>query len=303
MAQNDHNLFWLKASITIDPILEEPVSDFLTGVMGAGVEQTVDTNGSALCLNVYFKDQSPDEQSCLNLQNKLSAHLTELADIFHVDPPQITWKTIQDQDWSSNWKVHFKPFAITPGLVIAPTWEHYTANAKEQVIIMDPGMAFGTGHHATTSLSLEFIRNILSTHKQIRILDVGTGTGILGMGAALSGAEHVLGIDNDPEAVRIATDNVLLNKLNCKMEVSGTPLQQIQEHFNLIVANIVHDVLITMTKDFNKLLKTEGSLVLSGLLHGEQEENILHLYQNNGFLFEDRAQQNEWVALHLRKSG
>ena len=299
---DDSTPYWLKAQIKIDPTLEEAVVDFLVGVMGAGVEQAVDTGDPDLCLNVYLEDQSPDEQSQQQLQNKLETYLIEMAEIFQVKQPQISWEILEDQDWSNNWKVHFKPFEITPGLVIAPTWEKYTAEQGEQVIVMDPGMAFGTGHHATTSLSLDFIRQILSTNRESRVLDVGTGTGILGMGAALFGAARVLGIDNDPEAVRVATENVLLNNLNLTMEVAGTPLQEIQERFSLIVANIIHDVLITMSRDFNKLLKKNGNLVLSGILHGEQEENILRLFKKSGFTFEGRAQQEEWAALHFRKT-
>lgn len=302
MAKDGNAPYWLKAQVKMNPVLEEAVVDFLVGVMGAGVEQAVDTGGPDLYFNVYLQDQSPDEQSQKQLQHKIESYLTEMAGIYQVEQPRINWELLEDQDWSSNWKVHFKPFVITPGLVIAPTWEQYTAEKEEQVIVMDPGMAFGTGHHATTSLSLDFIRKILSKNRGSSVLDVGTGTGILGMGAALFGAERVLGIDNDPEAVRAATENVLLNSLNSTMEVALTPLQNIQENFSLIVANIIHDVLLTMNRDFNKLLKENGNLVLSGILHGEQEENILRVFEKNGFICESRAQLAEWAALHLRKT-
>ncbi len=310
MAQNEstpesapeNTPYWLKAHVKIQPIMEAAVLDFLVGVMGAGVEQAVDTDEPDLCLNVFLEEKSPGEQSRQDLQNKIERHLTELANIFQVKPPQISWDLLENQDWSSSWKVHFKPFAITPGLVIAPTWEKYTAEKGEEVIVMDPGMAFGTGHHATTSLSLDYIRQILSTNGKSSVLDVGTGTGILGMGAALFGATRVLGIDNDAEAVRVAIENVLLNNLSSTMEVALTPLQEIEERFSLVVANIIHDVLITMNSDFNKLLEKNGSLVLSGILHGEQEQNILKLFEKSGFTLEGRAQQEEWAALHLRKT-
>ncbi len=120
---------------------------------------------------------------------------------------------IDEEDWGKNWKDHFKPFTIVPGLVIAPTWEEYQPAAGEAVITMDPGMAFGTGHHATTSLSLELIRRTLVENGGQRLLDVGTGTGILGMAALLFGAKDVLGLDNDPEAVSAAEENVRRNSL------------------------------------------------------------------------------------------
>lgn len=302
MKQQNKSTFWLKAHVEIDPILEDAAIDYLVGVMGASVEQSVDMDGSALYLNVYLEEKNPDTQAQQTLQDKLEGHLGELAAIFQVEAPKISWERIKDQDWSSNWKVHFKPFAITEGLVIAPTWEEYTATADEQVIVMDPGMAFGTGHHATTSLTLDFIRQILATDKEQRVLDVGTGTGILGMGAALFGAVRVLGIDNDPEAVRAATENVTLNSLDSVMEVSLNPLQQIDERFDLIVANIIHDALITMTLAFNTLLVNGGNLVLSGILHGEQEKNIIRVFTDCGFTFAEKKQQEEWAALHFTKS-
>ncbi|MCF8055067.1 MAG: 50S ribosomal protein L11 methyltransferase [Desulfocapsa sp.] len=302
MPQHDKTPYWLKAHIEMHPILEEAAVDFLVGVMGAGVEQSVDTPGAEICLNVYLKEKSPDEQSRHELQHKLEAQFHELASIFQVAAPQISWEQIEDQDWSNNWKVHFKPFVITPGLVIAPTWEEYTAGEGELVIVMDPGMAFGTGHHATTSLSLHLISRILADDTKGSVLDVGCGTGILGMGAALFGATHVLGIDNDPEAVRAAKENVTLNNLNPVMEVALTPLQDLEGPFDLIVANIIHDVLLTMADDLWRLSKNGGSLVLSGILHGEQEASIICSFEKTGFSFVDSEQKEEWAALHFTKN-
>jgi len=302
MQPQKNNLFWLKARIETDPIMEDAIIDYLVGVMGASVEQSVDANHPSLCLNAYLKENTPDSETQYTLQNKLKAHLAELAAIFQVEKPKISWEQLEDQDWSSNWKAHFKPFTITTGLVIAPTWEKYSAAKDEKVIVMDPGMAFGTGHHATTSLTLDFIGQILDSKAEQTVLDVGTGTGILGMGAALFGARRVLGIDNDPEAVRVARDNARLNQLDQVMEVSPEPLLQLEERFDLIVANIIHDVLITMTDSFHKLLLDGGNLVLSGILHGEQEQNIIRTFTDYGFIFVEQKQQEEWATLHFRKS-
>ena len=297
--QNTSRSFWLKASIDIDPSLEAALTDYLVGVMGASVEQSVDISEPALCLNAYLKEKNPSIIKQQQLRGKLEAHLKELAAIFQVEEARISWEQIEDQDWSSNWKVHFKPFTISEGLVIVPTWEEYTVKTNEQVIVMDPGMAFGTGHHATTSLSLNFIRKVLAANKEQCVLDVGTGTAILGMGAVLFGASRVLGIDNDPEAVRIATENVILNKMDSVMEVSLDPPRQIDEQFDLIVANIIHDVLITMTAAFKNLLTQGGNLILSGILHGEQEKNIIRVFTGCGFLLVEKKQQEEWTALHF----
>lgn len=297
MAKSEKGPYWLKAVIELDPILEEAVSDYLVGVLGAGVEQAVGRGGKDLCLNVYLDKKNMEAGQRQELREKVDRQLRELAGIFQVAPPRITWEQIEDQDWSSNWKVHFRPFAIIAGLIIAPTWEDYQAKEGERVIVMDPGMAFGTGHHATTALSLAFVEKILSQRKGLRVLDVGTGTGILGMGAALFGASKVVGIDNDPEAVRAAAENVQLNKLESVMEVAATPLTQVEGDYDLVIANIIHDVLLTMTSDFARLLEKGGDLVLSGLLHGEQEEHIVQTLEGLGFTLRERARRDEWAAL------
>lgn len=293
---------WLSAHIQLDPVLEEAVVDFLVGVMHGAVEQTVDIEDTDIHLNVYFEEKDPDEQSRLQLQNNLKAQLSELSQIFQVKEPVTSWELIEDQDWSSNWKVHFKPFEITKGLSIVPTWEDYHPRKNEKVITMDPGMAFGTGHHATTSLALNFIRQIMSSGGQsVSVLDVGCGTGILAMGAALFGAKEVVAIDNDPEAVRVACENVELNKCTSCVKISQTALQNLTRQFDCIVANIIHDVLITMKTDFAGLLVEGGDLVLSGILHGTQEQNIIQVYEQSGFSLIRKEQKEEWAALHFQK--
>ncbi len=294
--------YWLKARLVTDPVMQEAVEEYLLGVLGAGVEQSVDSPDGALCLNVFFTDISPDESRQQELREELESHLQELAVIFAIAPPVVSWELLEDQDWSSNWKVHFKPFAIIPGLVIVPTWEDFQAKEGELVITMDPGMAFGTGHHATTALALAFVRQILGEKgEEQRVLDVGTGTGILGMGAALFGASEVLGIDNDPDAVRIAGENVELNRLEAVMSTAETAIELVSVPRSLVVANIIHDVLIEMAEQLNRLLTADGDLVLSGILHGGQEENIIHHYAKMGFVLRARAEREEWAALWFRR--
>ena len=293
---------WLTATITLDPVLEESVVDFLVGAMGGGVEQSVDDGGRSSVLNVYFEEKDLDEEAQVILQKKVEAQLQELATIFEVAVPDVSWGRIQDQDWSSNWKVHFTPFSITKGLTIVPTWEQYQPAPDERVIIMDPGMAFGTGHHATTSMSLNCIRQVMEkSSTPVTLLDVGCGTGILGMGAALFGATEVLGIDNDPEAVQVARENIDLNPGAAAMTVAQTPLKDIVPSYDCIVANIIHDVLLTMQGEFYRLLRDEGYLILSGILKGEQENNIIQQFEKTGFILHTREQQEEWAALHFKK--
>jgi len=298
MAENK----WLKITIATDPVLVEPIGDYLIGVIEAGVETGAQDEANYGVVTGYVQQANPDEEEVLSIIAQISSYLTELANVFAVPVPAVTWTMIAEEDWGTSWKQHFKPFEIVPGLIIAPTWEKYQPVSGEMVITMDPGMAFGTGHHATTSLSLEFLQKTLTGKAGQRLLDVGTGTGILGMAAVLFGAEKVLGIDNDPEAVAAATENVGRNGLQGRMEVSLAPISSLREQYEVVVANIVHDVLIAMADDLTRVTATGGSLILSGILAGEQVENISVVFTGRGFTLVERAQCKEWAALRFNYS-
>lgn len=293
---------WLQITVNADPALIEPISDFLVGVLGAGVEAAAIDEPDYGTINGYIQEPDPDPAEIENILDRVTAYLEELQQIFNVAAPTVTSKIIDDQDWGKSWKEHFTPFAIVPDLVIVPTWEEYSPQESELVITMDPGMAFGTGHHATTSLTLEFIRDTLSGDEgQQTLLDVGTGTGILGMAAVLYGAKEVRATDNDPEAVRAARENVELNGMADKMDISLAPLEEIVESQDIVVANIVHDVLITMADDLVRLTKEGGHLILSGLLAGEQLENISRVFSEKGLAPAGEKIRDEWSAIRFIK--
>ncbi len=288
---------WLKFSLAVDSALVEAVSDFLVGVTGAEVEIVVDDKRPLITVNAFWEKQGEDDTQCETLLQQLSGHVSELADIFQVPVPDIVHSVIADQDWANTWKEHFKPFAVVPGLVIKPTWEHYPVDADELVIEMDPGMAFGTGHHATTTMSLELMKDVLQAREHAIVLDVGTGTGILGMAAVRFGAERVIGIDNDPEAVDAACDNVRRNSMGEKMSVSLTRLAELHGSFSLVIANIIHDILIDLADDLVRLMAIGGKLILSGILTGAQCENIREHFTRKGLRLERHLQKKEWSAL------
>lgn len=293
---------WLKLTITTTVVLVDAISDFMVGVIGAGVEVGVDDLLEKRILNSYLERKNLNEDEIQATVSQVESHLVELADIFQVACPELQATIIYEEDWGNNWKKHFTPFAVVPGLVIAPTWEEYSPSSKERVIKMDPGMAFGTGHHPTTSMSILLIEKALKDRKNPTVLDVGTGTGVLGMAALLFGADHVLGVDNDIEAVMAGRDNVALNKFSDKMDVSQEDIANIEGQYSLVVANIIHDVLQLLREDLTKNIAAGGELVLSGLLAEGQVDSIISTFTNGDVLvLEEQLIDGEWAALRFKK--
>ncbi len=300
-SEQDQGRQWLKISITTDPILIDAIEDFMVGITDAGVELSVDQPGNTALINAYFDKGQEDQPETDITLSQLSSYLLDLADIFEVAVPTVETSFIEDEDWSKTWKEHFKPFAIIPGLIIAPTWEPYEPLENEQVIVMDPGMAFGTGHHATTSLSLQLLQEALTGKTNSSVLDVGTGTGILGMAATLFSASRVMAIDNDPLAVTATRENIARNQLQGIMEGAITPLAALTTPYSLVIANIVHDVLLELAPDLGRLTENGGQLLLSGILHGLQVTNIIACFENLGFSLKRQEEKKEWAALLFSK--
>ncbi len=294
---------WLKIVITADPQLAEPLSDFLVGIVGAGVEMGAEGEANYGTVTAWYNEEDPTAQERDELLARLRSHIAELEAALGIAGAEISWEMVADQDWGASWKKYFTPFEVISGLVIVPGWEHYSPQPGEQILTMDPGMAFGTGHHDTTGFSLEFLRKALEEKGGQSVLDVGTGTGILGMGALLFGAEKVMAIDNDPDAVAAAKENVAQNSMAAKMEVTATPLAEVEGVYHIVVANIIHDVLISLAEDLTARLAAGGSLILSGILKGAQAENIGNFFMERGYSLQEMQQGEEWAALWLRKRG
>jgi ribosomal protein L11 methyltransferase len=287
---------WLKISLNCPETVLEAVSDLLGVVSGSGVEQTPLRNGKSTITGFFRLDHGKSREQILG---RLEKEMTRLFQLYTLTPPEPVCSTMDDQDWSTSWKQFFKPFAIIPGLVIKPSWESYEPRPDEQVIEMDPGMAFGTGQHGSTKLALCFIHDCFQDKSPKNVLDIGTGTGILAMAAVLFGTEKVVAIDNDSEAVRVATENIANNNLQKKINSSATELADIRGSFDLVCANIVHDVLVDMAPAIARLLSPGGRLVLAGILRGTQEENIIDVYRQMNINLLKTAYEDEWASLLL----
>jgi ribosomal protein L11 methyltransferase len=167
---------------------------------------------------------------------------------------------------------------------------------------MDPGMAFGTGHHATTKLCLQMMKDCTESFENREVLDVGTGTGILAMAAVLWGASKALAIDNDPEAVRVANENILRNRLSDRITASGAGLEKVTERFPLVVANIIHDTLLSLAGSLCNALEQKGILILSGLVHGTQTDSIIRCFEEKNLQLAGTLEEGEWGALKFIKN-
>lgn len=287
---------WLKTTLNCPEIALEAVSDLLGVLSGSAVEQTPVKDGLS-AVSGFFQFETATEQQ--EQYHRLEQELAELFAAYNLPAPPLACSILADEDWATSWQQFFTPFAIAPGLIIKPSWESYAAKPGEQVIEIDPGMAFGTGQHASTKLALGLIQSCFAGSPPDSVLDVGTGTGILAMAAALFGAHEITAVDNDPEAVTVATENIAQNGLAGKIAVSATDLAEISGRFDLICANILHDVLVTMAPAIAQRLTVRGRVVLAGILRGKQEENIVRVYGELGLGLVQAAYEEEWVALLL----
>lgn len=221
-------------------------------------------------------------------------------------------KLVDDEDWANAWKQYFKPVAITDRITIKPTWEEYEARADELIIEIDPGMAFGTGTHATTSLCLQTLEKYIQTGMEV--IDIGTGSGILSIGAVKLGAKHVLALDLDPVAIVSARENVTLNKLDEHITVIQSDLLQVLKGndnatnnnigvklpVDLAVANILADIILMFIDDVYEALKPGGIYITSGII-GKKAAEVEKALQQAGFQLLQTVHDQDWVAIAAQK--
>ncbi|MHB8836371.1 MAG: 50S ribosomal protein L11 methyltransferase [Candidatus Methylomirabilia bacterium] len=291
---------WRRVVVEVPARLVEAAADIVAEVSGAGVEITMALPPAPpgpveRVIGYLAGDDTADAREAL-LRSEL-ASLEARSGL----PGAIVVRSepLLEEDWGAGWKEHFHPFHVAPLLVIKPSWEPYEPREGEAVIEMDPGMAFGTGLHASTRLALGFIEEICAGAPPDCALDVGTGTGILAMAAALRGASLVVAIDNDPDAVVAARENVARNDLAGRVSVSGRNLGEVDGTFDLIAANITADVLLSLAPRLIERLAPGGALVLAGLLAGDQTRQVRATCEGLGLLCAGERGEGEWAALLL----
>ena len=293
---------WQKLIIKCPAPVDETIASFVTELTGNGVEITDDNTSADESVVIGYL--SSDDPAWPDKLATIRNYLPELArQLPEYREATIDLESIADEDWHRKWKESFKPFHLSDTIVIKPSWETYTSAPHEKVIEIDPGMAFGTGLHASTRLAMELLEKHLGDlpSPPQSTLDVGTGTGILAIGAALLGCENITAIDNDPEAVTAATNNITANNSADQIDASNTDLDELTGPYDLILANIIHNTLVEMAPTLAKLLSSDGILIMAGILKGGQAENITDIYCKNGLISQKERSSGEWSALSFKK--
>ncbi len=212
---------------------------------------------------------------------------------------RVSKKQEDDTQWKDKWKEYFKPARIAENIVAKPTWESYERQGDEKVIEIDPGMAFGTGTHETTSLCVKMLEKYQK--ESDKVLDVGCGSGILSIAAALLGAEDVLGVDIDPVAVEVAAENIELNGVaNVAKAQYGDLTKGIDYKADIVVANLMADLVMMLSEDVARHMQPGGLFISSGILV-EKEVQVTEHLRSQGFGIVEVREDGGWCCIVCRK--
>lgn len=245
-------------------------------------------------LHVYLPENINTDEASVYLKERFSSENIEFL---------ISYKSIDEEDYANSWKKYYKPLKIGKKIVVCPIWEDYTTGNGEVLMKIDPGMAFGTGTHETTSLCVEFLQETI--RKGDKVLDIGCGSGILSITSLLCGAKEALALDIDPNAVKVAKENASLNSFDGKFEAvcdnildSESNIRKAlkNQKFDTIVANIVADIIIKLTDFISELLAENGTFIVSGIIT-ERENEVIKSLNRNGFKIVEKRDKKGWVCI------
>lgn len=232
---------------------------------------------------IYLDDISDNDER----EAKIKAYIEEIGGEFSKE-------IIDDSDWKNNWKKFFKILKPNKTIVIVPTWEEYEKKDGEEIIKLEPGMAFGTGSHETTSLCIKKLEEHMKPG--MKVLDIGTGSGILSIASSKLGASEVLGVDIDPMSVYIANENKKLNEVKNAEFIVGDLLSKVKDKYDIVVSNILAEVIVTMTGDLHKFLNKNGIFISSGILK-VKSAMVIDSLEANGFEILNVEDLNEWTSI------
>ncbi len=246
------------------------------------------------CVTIYVADNPQGMEELMQVRQILARLKAQ-------DPDgkygrlELEMKDVDEEDWSNAWKKYYHPVQVGEHLVVCPSWEAYDRKPDEVVLTLNPGMAFGTGTHDTTRLCMELLEKYITP--QDTVLDVGCGSGILAITAALLGANKIIGCDIDEVAVKVAGENAALNGVQDRIAFhQGDLTSQVEGSFQIICANSVADVIIRLCEDAGRYLAKDGIFITSGIID-TREQDVLNALEQNGFQVIERRTSGGWVAL------
>lgn len=308
---------WSEISIETTNEAVEPISNILheNGASGVVIEDVIDLTkeredqfGEIYALNpndfpedgviikAYLLKNDSIETVIETIKQQIALLTTYEIDI---GPNQVSTVDVQEEDWATAWKQYYHPVKISETFTIVPTWEQYEVSENEKIIELDPGMAFGTGTHPTTFMCIQALERTVK--KDDVVIDVGTGSGVLSIAAALLDAKKVVGVDLDEVAVKSATDNVALNHVQSKVEiVHGDLLQGSKDPVDVIVANILAEVILLFVDDAAKKVKKGGYFITSGIIV-QKKDAVQEALANAGFMIEEVMQEEDWICIIAKR--
>jgi ribosomal protein L11 methyltransferase len=292
----------IKPSIWVEVRLSAPApqaaaaADFLTALSGRGVQLSPHEQQPEFEVVVAYLTEGPD---LAGQKAQVQAHAAQLAALCGPGEMELTFAELPQEDWSANWKQHFHPRLVSRRLIVAPPWEPGEPQGDQEMVVIDPGQAFGTGQHQSTQLVLRCMEQAAEKGRLPgRVLDVGCGSGILSLAALKFGATSALAIDIDPLAVEASEHNARLNGLAQGLVASLTPLEEVEEIFPLVLANITAQDLIELSTPLRQRLAKGGELVVSGLLV-TQIDKVRAAYEALGLNVLETDSLAGWAALVL----
>lgn len=310
---------WSEISIHTTNEAIEPISHILheAGASGVVIEdpfeltkEREDQFGEIYQLN---PDDYPEEGVIVKAYLPVNSFLGETVDaikesinnliIYNIDIGlnKVTISEVNEEEWATAWKKYYNPVKISEKFTIVPTWEEYTPVSSDELIIeLDPGMAFGTGTHPTTVMCIQALERTVKPGD--RVIDVGTGSGVLSIAAAMLGAEDVRAFDLDEVAVTQARLNIKLNKVHPSVSISqNNLLDNVEENSaDVIVANILAEVILRFTDDAARVIKPGGAFITSGIIK-QKKDQVKEALVNSGFEILETILMEDWVAIIAKR--
>lgn len=310
MREDDKKQAWVEVSLQVDGELAEPVADVLAdNVPGGVVMEEMDSQAGegdrppAVRVYGYLPVDGKLQERKANIERALW-HLSQIESL-----PPPSFQPLEVEDWRTAWQKNYRPISLGERLIVVPAWMA-SPDEEREAIFISPGMAFGSGTHPSTQLALALIDKLLRGQDAPPegMIDVGCGSGILSIAAIKLGVPAVWAVDHDPQAVRVAEENVLENSVQGQVEVRLGSVADITagslgiQQAPLVCANIIAPVLKTLFREgLADLVQPRGTLILSGILDAQAPE-LVNLLDEHGFRHTTRLQQKDWVALWGKKS-